>query len=176
MESVKKEITLQDCKELYARFREYTKTAEQHEFSLLFLVNIMLDTTMVKLREAGRVENQKEARSMFRSVLRVIGEDYSAYAEGNWQKVRITEMLDQKQEYGIDASKPKMDMPCIDNDEIADHLIANGVRVLLRCGECAHSTNSASVPCAYKCNNKKSPCHGRTTYADFGCLYGEERE
>ena len=60
-------------------------------------------------------------------------------------------------------------------DYIADQLIANGVIVPVQCGECAHSTNSRSVDCAYKCKCKRSPCYDRITYADFGCLYGERR-
>lgn len=45
---------------------------------------------------------------------------------------------------------------------------------VVRCGECAHRINS-KMPCAYKCVHRRSPCYGRITYADFGCLYGERR-
>ncbi len=47
---------------------------------------------------------------------------------------------------------------------------------VVQCGECAQSTYSKTVACAYKCENRQSPCFGRTTYADFGCLYGEMRD
>lgn len=46
----------------------------------------------------------------------------------------------------------------------------------VRCGECKDSVDSKSISCAYKCTNKISPCYGRTTYADFGCLYGERKD
>ena len=71
------EISVADCEQLYQKFLEYTETAEQHEFPLLALVNMMLDAS--KLR--GWDMPQKEARAMFRTVLRVIGEDFSMYEE-----------------------------------------------------------------------------------------------
>ncbi len=46
---------------------------------------------------------------------------------------------------------------------------------VVRCGECSKSAYSKTVSCAYKCENRCSPCFNRTTYADFGCLYGERR-
>ena len=60
--------------------------------------------------------------------------------------------------------------------DVAAHLIENGVSLPILCGECVHSTNSHSIDCAYKCGCKQSPCYGRITYADFGCLYGKRRE
>lgn len=78
-----KEITLQDCEDLYKRFEKYTETAEQHEFPRLAMVNFMLDKTMIKLRKAGVVEDQKDARAMFRVVLATIGENNSEYQEDN---------------------------------------------------------------------------------------------
>lgn len=74
-------ITVDDCEKLYAQFLAYTETAEQHEFPLLAMVNIMLDATMDLIRERGEVWDQKEARAMFRTVLKVIGGDYSKYME-----------------------------------------------------------------------------------------------
>lgn len=76
-----KKITLEDCENLLSRFLAYTDTAEQHEFPILAMVNMKLETTMEKLREAGGVENQSEARAMFRVILKVIGGDYSEYME-----------------------------------------------------------------------------------------------
>lgn len=75
------EITVEDCENLYQRFMKYTETAEQHEFPVLAMVNVMLDATMVKIRATGEVWDQKDARAMFRTVLRVIGADFSAYEE-----------------------------------------------------------------------------------------------
>ena len=63
-------------------------------------------------------------------------------------------------------------------DEAADMietLLQENTAAAPRCGECLHSVNS-KIPCAYKCNNRQSPCYGRITYADFGCLYGERKE
>lgn len=75
------DITVNDCEKLYAQFTAYTETAEQHEFALLAMVNIMLDATIAQIRACGEVTNQKDTRAMFRVVLRVIGEDYSKYME-----------------------------------------------------------------------------------------------
>ena len=76
-----REITVQDCEELYTRFKKYTETAEQPEFPRLAMVNFMLDKTMSRLRMTGKVEDQKDARAMFRVVLTVIGGDKSEYEE-----------------------------------------------------------------------------------------------
>ena len=75
------EITVGDCENLYQRFMKYTETAEQHEFPLLAMINLKLDATMKRVRETGAVWSQKDARAMFRVVLRVIGGDASAYEE-----------------------------------------------------------------------------------------------
>ena len=72
------EITFQDCEALYDKFVAYTQTAEQHEFPRLAMVNIKLDATKEKRWDIP----QKEKRAMFRTVLKVIGEDCSAYEEG----------------------------------------------------------------------------------------------
>ena len=76
-----KEITIQDCDNLRERFDEYTKTAEQHEFPILFIVDMRLRNTLNHYHKLGSIEDQKEARAMFRSVLKVIGEDFSEYEE-----------------------------------------------------------------------------------------------
>lgn len=74
-------ITVEDCHELKAKFDKYCETAEQHEFPKLATIDIMLEITLKKIDKAGTVENQKEARSMFRVVLKTIGKDYSDYIE-----------------------------------------------------------------------------------------------
>jgi len=48
--------------------------------------------------------------------------------------------------------------------------------LVVHCGSCKFSDISKSISCGYICKNKTSPCRNRTTYADFGCLYGERRE
>lgn len=77
-----KEITVKDCDELYAQFKKYTETAEQHEFIVLAMVNRKLDKTMADIHEAGKVTmDQSEARAMFRCVLMAMGKDFSEYKE-----------------------------------------------------------------------------------------------
>ena len=81
-----REITQQDCEELYGKFTQYCETAEQHEFPILATVNLRLDATMQFIRENNKMIDQKQARAMFRVVLKVIGEDYSEYEEDNQQQ------------------------------------------------------------------------------------------
>lgn len=76
-----KEITVADCLELKKKFQKYCETAEQHEFALLAMVNIKMDTTIAQIQAAQKVENQTDTRAMFRVVLRLIGEDFSEYEE-----------------------------------------------------------------------------------------------
>jgi hypothetical protein len=73
-----KKITYADCEKLYNRFMDYTETAEQHEFARLFMINTMLNST---LEEWHDPINQKEARAMFRVVLKTIGGDITPYLE-----------------------------------------------------------------------------------------------
>ena len=74
-----KEITLEDCKELQEKFKNFTENAEQHTFPMLLMLDMMLSTTISQYEETGI--DQASARSMFRSVLQVIGEDYSMYID-----------------------------------------------------------------------------------------------
>lgn len=76
-----KKITVADCLELKEKFQKYCETAEQHEFALLAMVNIKMDTTIAQIQAAQKVENQTDTRAMFRVVLRLIGEDFSEYDE-----------------------------------------------------------------------------------------------
>lgn len=78
-----KEITVQDCDELYDKFKKYTETAEQHEFPRLAMINFKLNATLPQLRASGVVKDQREARAMFRVVLKTIGEDASEYEESS---------------------------------------------------------------------------------------------
>lgn len=76
-----KEITVQDCLKLKKNFDKYCKTAEQHEFPMLMIVNIKMDTTIEKVKADGKVKNQKDIRAMFRVVLKLTGQDFSEYIE-----------------------------------------------------------------------------------------------
>lgn len=76
-----KTITLEDCYELEKKFREYTKTAEQNEFTLLLMLDMTLTKTLMHYESTGDVTDQNSANAMFRVILRAIGEDYSEYME-----------------------------------------------------------------------------------------------
>lgn len=67
-----KTITLEDCKNLYTKFKKYTETAEQKEIPVLFMFDIKLNQSIEKFEQNG--VDQKEATSMFRVVLNWIGE------------------------------------------------------------------------------------------------------
>lgn len=73
------EITLQDAYDLKKQFDAYTETAEQHEFALLALIDLKLSQTIEHYEEVGYVDDQKDAKTMFRVVLKAIGKDYSKY-------------------------------------------------------------------------------------------------
>lgn len=72
-----KEVTMDDYKQLRKDFEEYTDRAEQHEFPMLF----MLDVKMQNTAENFEKYSQKDLRAMFRVVLKVIGKDFSEYKE-----------------------------------------------------------------------------------------------
>ena len=76
-----KEITVQDCEELVMKFIAYTETAEPREFPILIIIQTKLYKTMQEIHKAREVTDQKEARAMFRVVLKAIGEDASEYRE-----------------------------------------------------------------------------------------------
>lgn len=76
-----KMITVKDCEDLREKFEKYCETAEQHQFPLLLMIDIMMQKTMKEIRVSGEVENQEEAREMFRVVLMIIGEDSKEYQE-----------------------------------------------------------------------------------------------
>lgn len=75
-----KEITIDDVRNLYDEFVEYTFDAEQHEFGTLFILDIMIKETLNRYEETG-VVNQKEAKTMFRVLYKYIGRDYSEFLE-----------------------------------------------------------------------------------------------
>ena len=77
-----KEITLDDCKELVEKFNHYTKTIEQPQFAAFAIIQTRLALTLEHYAQIGKIDNQKEANAMFRVVLKMIGEDASAYEEG----------------------------------------------------------------------------------------------
>ena len=78
-----KTITIEDCKELHNEFIRYADNTEQHVFPSLMIVDLKLRQTIEQYEEAGCIKDQKEARAMFRVVLKIIGKDYSEYEEEN---------------------------------------------------------------------------------------------
>ena len=74
-----KNITLDDCRELKKKFDRYCNTAEQYQYPLLLMVDVNVMHTIEQYEQAGKIDNQKEANTMFRCVLKVMGEDYSEY-------------------------------------------------------------------------------------------------
>ena len=80
-----KEITFKDLDWLDKKFGEYCKRAEQHEFMLLFVADEKMRDTIEKYKKDKKIP-QKEARAMFRTILDIIGEDYSAYKEENYNE------------------------------------------------------------------------------------------
>ena len=74
-------ITVEDCLELKGRFQKYCNHAEQHEFVKLALIEMKMNKTIEKIVKVQKVEDQEDMRAMFRVVLKMIGEDYSAYQE-----------------------------------------------------------------------------------------------
>lgn len=89
--------------------------------------------------------------------------DSATYLDRNWVLAELDRIFSKTMDASTYLRQKLAEMPC-----------KEGV-LSLRCGQCRHAGNSAT-DCAYKCGNHLSPCHGRTTYADFGCLYGEPKE
>lgn len=79
-----KEITVQDAHQLYEKFRKYAETAEQHQFAYLMMIEVRMLNTLEQYDRVG-ITNQKEARAMFRVVLKTIGEDASEYEEDKYE-------------------------------------------------------------------------------------------
>ena len=71
-------VTEQDLISLIEKFKTYTETAEQHEFTTLVILEILIEKTNV----SNIVKNQKAARAMYRSIARAIGVDYSDFVDG----------------------------------------------------------------------------------------------
>lgn len=79
-----KTVTREDTIELRKNFDKYTETAEQHEFALLFITDMMMARTIHECDENkswSDLEMQKGLRAMFRVVSDIIGLDASEYKE-----------------------------------------------------------------------------------------------
>lgn len=76
---MEKEITEQILIDLIEEFKKYTKTAEQHEFAILALLQINIEKTNLKTI----INDQRNARAMCRCICRVIGKDYTEFKEND---------------------------------------------------------------------------------------------
>ena len=76
-----KTITIEDCRNLKNKFEQYCETAEQYEFVLLVILQTKLDKTLETIEKDGEIKDQKEIRAMFRTILRIIGENVDDYVE-----------------------------------------------------------------------------------------------
>lgn len=74
-------IKVDDCIKLQERFHNYCNTAEVHQFVQLIQIDMLLGVTINGIVADGEVKDQRMARTMFRVVLKVMGEDYSEYLE-----------------------------------------------------------------------------------------------
>lgn len=76
-----KKVTLEDCKNLQKKFKEYTHHAEQYEFVILAMIDVRLEATIKAIEKYPNLidEGQDNLNAMFRVVLKAIGEDSSEY-------------------------------------------------------------------------------------------------
>lgn len=79
-----KQIKEEDIVELRKEFDNYTKTAEQHEYVILAMVDVNFRKTQELIKKGSyKIEdNQKDLRAMFRVVKKVMHKDFSDYVEG----------------------------------------------------------------------------------------------
>lgn len=72
-----KEIMKEDINYLLQKLEEYKETAEQYMFVSLLMIDNLLEKTNID----EILKNQKECRSMYRTIAKAIGLDYSMYEE-----------------------------------------------------------------------------------------------
>ena len=72
---MKTNITKEDAIQLRKEFLRYADNAEPHFYPILIMLNIKLDQSIDRI-DTMSVE---EKNSMFRTVYKVIGKDYSEY-------------------------------------------------------------------------------------------------
>ena len=71
-------ITEQMLTKLIEEFKDYTETAQQHEFVKLAMIQARIEKTNIK----EIVNNQSEARAMYRVISSTIGKDCTEFKEG----------------------------------------------------------------------------------------------
>ena len=84
---------------------------------------------------------------------------------------KLIELIGQAQDCGCDVTDV-VEMNYVENDALADHLIANGVTIPVRCKECVNY-------CGFEhCKNgicDVDSVSKRAVYPDDFCSYGERR-
>ena len=72
-----KTITEQMLIDLIKEFKKYIETAQQYEFVRLAMIQMKIEETDLK----EIVNNQREARAMYRVIASAIGKDYTEFKE-----------------------------------------------------------------------------------------------
>lgn len=80
-----KEVTVEALEELIIKFNKYKEIARQCEFPKLYALDNAIKATDLKII----VSTQSQARAMFRTIAKIIGEDYSNYLEYKSKTVKI---------------------------------------------------------------------------------------
>lgn len=78
-----KTITLEDVKDLRCKFDEFleTKALEQNMFPIILPIDLKFNNTLEHYEKINDVDDQREARAMFRLILKIMDEDDSEYQE-----------------------------------------------------------------------------------------------
>lgn len=78
-----KTITLEDVKDLRRKFDEFleTQALEQNMFPIILPIDLKFNNTLEHYEKINGIDDQKEARAMFRLILKIMGEDNSEYQE-----------------------------------------------------------------------------------------------
>lgn len=78
-----KTITLEDVKDLRRKFDEFleTQALEQNMFPIILPIDLKFNNTLEHYEKINGVDDQKEARAMFRLILKIMSEDNSEYKE-----------------------------------------------------------------------------------------------
>lgn len=66
-----RDITLDDCYKLQAEFKKYCESAEQHQFTLLLMMDVKMTDT-INCLEHGIDIKQSELHSMFNVITKIM--------------------------------------------------------------------------------------------------------
>ena len=78
-----KTITLEDVKDLRCKFDEFLETQEleQNMFPIILPIDLKFNNTLERYEKINGIDDQKEARAMFRLIITIMGKDNSEYQE-----------------------------------------------------------------------------------------------